>query len=225
MVGKMTSARSAAIAAILFAIVFVGSSMVLMGQVESGSMSAADFADKYDKAGGRATTIGAGYVALLGTALLGLFTVHLLGRLRTAEGGDAPLSRLAQLAAVMLATTWVVGTMAQVNVAGAIQFGDYDVPSPETAVFFSQFGTGIVLLGSMIAASALMALTAAVAFRSAAFPRWVAWLSAAAAVIVLFGPLFFPAIAFPIWLVALGIHLLRSGEAPSLAGSPSAVPA
>ncbi len=195
-----------------------------MGQV-TNDMSETDFLDTYDKGGGRAGILVTGYVALLATAFLGLFTVHLLARLRTAEGGDAPLSRLAQWAAVILTATWVVGVMAQVNVAGAIQFGDYDVPSPETAVFFSQFGTGLVLLGSMLAASALMALTAAVAFRSSAFPRWVAWLSLVTGVVVLFGPLFVPAVAFPVWLVALGIHLLRTGEQPSLAATQPAAAA
>jgi hypothetical protein len=216
---SITSARSAAIAAVLFAIIFVGSSMVLMGQVEN-DMSASDFADTYDETAGRMVILVTGYIALVSTALLGLFAVHLLARLRTAEGGDAPLSRLAQLAAVILAVTWVVGVGAQMNVAGAVQFGDYDVPSPETAAFFSQFGTGIVLLGSMLAASALMGLTATIAFRSAAFPRWVAWLSAVTAVLALFGAMFFPAIAFPVWLIALGVHFLRAGEQTNPVVSP-----
>lgn len=208
---NITSARWAAIGAFVFAVAFVATNLLLAGQVEE-NMSAKDFADTYDKAGGRAIIITAAYVGLVATAFLGLFIVHWLGRLRAAEGGDAPLTRLGELSAAAIIATWVVALFAQANVAAAIQFGGFDVPSPETAVFFSQFGTGLVLVGTMFSSAALMALTAMIAFRTGAFPRWLAWLSVVTAVVSLFGAFFIPALALPVWLVAVGVHTLRVGD-------------
>ncbi|MGI8925987.1 MAG: hypothetical protein ACR2HN_04985 [Tepidiformaceae bacterium] len=216
---SLSSARWAAIAAIVFAIIFVAATVVLTGQIWY-DITEDEYLDIYNDSTERAVIIATALVALLATAPLGIFLVHLLGRLRIAEGGEAPLTRMAQLAAAVIATTWVTANVAQANVAANITFGDYPTPSPELAQHFSGFGTGLVLLGTLFGASALMGLTATIAFRSGVFPRWLAWLSVVAAVLSLFGAAFYPALAFPVWLIAFGVHLLRRGEQPMMAAPP-----
>ena len=208
---RLLGARWAGASAIIFAVVFVAVFMYLVGQVFS-DMTAKEFSDTYDDSGTRVLIVAVAMLGVYATALLGLFLHHFLGRLRTAEGGEAPLSRLAGTAAMVVITTWIVATMAQANVAGAVQFGGFDVPSMETAAFFSQLGTAIVLIGTLAGAAALMALTAAIAFRTGVLPTWLAWLSVVTAVVSLFGAAFFPAIAFPVWLVAVGVWQIRATD-------------
>ena len=164
------------------------------------------------------------YKAHTDTILLGgwLFMIGCVGFVTFVAGLRSRLGNAAQLAVAGAAIGALSGMlMAAVDVAGGLDKKDID---PATAATFHH-AVDIFFVCAELAAILPLGVTAVVAWRTRALPRWWAAFSGLAAVVLLVGPIGWIALIFglPLWTLGTSlIVLLRRSEARLQAAAATA---
>ena len=76
--------------------------------------------------------------------------------------------------------------------------------------FGQSAGYGMILVGGMLFAATTIVAISFVSMRTAALPRWSAWLGYLCALVLLFAVVWLPQIALLVWVIAICIVLLRT---------------
>jgi hypothetical protein len=197
----MTSRRTA-LAAAAFVVTFV-TGLMLVNNPDTDA-TAATFTHYYSQSGNRLHLILSAAL-LSASALAWLVTV---AGLRERLGGG-PASRLATTAAAAAAALiGVAGTMLAV-IPAAMTFGSAPPPSTDVARFLPQAGYAALTLFAMPAAALSVTAVSMAALRTAALPRWLAYLGFAASLLLLASLEFFPMLVFVVWVAATAVVLAR----------------
>jgi hypothetical protein len=156
------------------------------------------------------------FLDMVGGMFMIVFAVRLWARLRDAEGAPGTLSAIA-LAGAVLSLAAAAGDKHVFYAMAALAGKGLD---PDVARGLVGISSGSFVVFSVYTAL-LTGGTSAVAFRTNALPRWVAWtgaLSAAGSVLTAAAPgtsltqALFP--LFPIWMLGTSIALLRRPMTP-----------
>lgn len=200
------SGRLAAASGVAFVMLMIAGFLVLdiPGHDDSDALVNAFYADT----GNRARVIVAAYL-LAGAGLAFLcFLAHLRSLLRIAEGEPGTLSALTFAGGVVfVATLFAAGAAQGPTYALSIDLYD-EPPSQLSRALIPHMGYGMLVYGLLAAAFAITSTSLAIV-RTAAFPRWLAWVGFAAAGLLLFGVFFLPMIALPLWVLAVSFALFR----------------
>jgi hypothetical protein len=186
--------------------------------------SGAEILDFYAKHSNRVGVIVGVYVLMFFGLFMLWFASGLRQRLRAAEGPDGRLANVAFGGALLCVGLIWVGAFALAAVPAGQSLGGAPLSNADVARFLPQMGFGLILLGGMFGAIALIDAASIVIYQTGVLPRWLAWLGFVCAVALLFGAVFLPMIALPIWLVATSIALRGSSSAEAQPAAPAAPP-
>lgn len=204
----MRSNRNAAIAGILFAVLYGAGIFMTAGQ----NITLSDGDDKvladWENANTGVTIAGA-YIFAASVLAFALFLAHLrtrcVARNRASELADAGV-----LLGVVAIVVMLIGFQGDVSLWVASRFnGNFD-PTADTIRAMASLAFSVVV----VAGAPTMALAVGLLsweMRTALAP-WVGWLGLVCALALLFAVFRFPLMALPIWTIATSIALLRSKE-------------
>ena len=116
------------------------------------------------------------YISTLSAFFLLWFAGSLRGHLRSSESGNRWISAIAFGGGVTSSVLIIFGSVAMQ--IGAARAGSANELGPNVTTLVYELYSASLGQGLPIAMAALMAATAAVAFRTRVFSRWVAWASA-----------------------------------------------
>jgi hypothetical protein len=204
----MATSRVAPFAGIAFVVLFVVAWFISQSpdSDDSSATIAAFYADE-DK---RVLMIVSAYLFIVAGLLFLWFLAGLRGRLRAAEGGDGTLSAFAFAAGIIFVGLLIAGALMLASVPAGISFGGADNPTNgETVNFIQSAGFGMILVGGMLSAAAMIVATSLLTLRTQVLPSWSAWLGFLAALALLFAVIWIPQIALVVWVIAISIVLLR----------------
>lgn len=215
------ASRAGAIAAILFAVLFVpGTMMALVPDLSEGAARVTDFY-------GTSSNLTSVMTSLYLLAVAGIAFLVFLGSLyrRLSWGHETGiLPTVALLTGVAFVATLFVFAAIQAAPSVSVKFGDTPPWNPDVAGVFPQLGFTLLLIPGALCAAAFLVATSLAALRSAALPRWLAYFGFAAAVILLAAVVFMPLQILPLWTLAAGVALLRDAPRPERARGASSVP-
>ena len=217
--------RLGAVCGILFAALFtVG--VMLPDHPNGEDATQAAVTAFYADSDNRVTVIVAMYVLMLaGIAFLG-FISSLYRGLREAEGASGSLAIVALAAGVVFVVMLNATGVAWATVAAGIEFGGNSLADIENPIWFGSLGDISLMIHGMFAAIVVIVATSALALRTAALPRWLAWTGFACAFLLIFSFVFMPMIALPVWAVATSVAMLKHPAAQSQrAAQPASVAA
>lgn len=204
----MMSNRTAAIAGILFAILYGAGIFMTAGQNIFLDHSDADVLADWENAT-RGITIAGAYLFTVAALPFALFLSHL--RARSVASGQAPgLAQAGVLLGVVALVVMATGFQCDVALWVASSFnGDFN-PSADAIRAMAALGFSVVVVvGAPIMGLAVGLLSWEM--RTGLAP-WVRWLGLFCGFALLFAVFRFPLMALPIWTVATSIALLRSAE-------------
>ena len=200
--------RVAPVAGLIFVVLFIAA-LILPGEVPGGADPDQDVISFYEDSGNRLKLMITGYLwTIAGIAFL-VFVSGLRERLSLAEGGTAPLSRLAFAGGVLMVAMLFVLVAADIAVPAGVAFQDEPVDAG-VARFMIHMGFAAFLLPGLFSAIVMIVSTSLLAMRTGALPTWVAWLGFVAAIVLLFGILFVTAIALMVWVLGVSAALFMS---------------
>jgi hypothetical protein len=203
----MSDSRLAGIAAIVFAVLFVGA-LMLPGETPAGEDPDDEVVDYYEDSANQRRLLASVYLMTIGSlALVVLATVQF-------RSGTTPAS-IARAMAYVAAAAFAIGSVALAAV-GAEALINEDTPiDAGVARFLPSLGFGTILVVGGLAASAMIAAISADWQKRGTMPNWLCWLGYVCAVILLAGVMFIPMIALIIWAIATGIVLLTRDTEPT----------
>jgi MFS family permease len=214
--------RIAALAGIGFVVLYVAAWFV--SQSPDSDDASAQIAAYYSDKDHRTLMIVSAYLFVAAGLLFLYFLAGLRARLLegATHAADAWGTFIVTAGAVFVGLL-VVGAMAIASVPASMSFGGADAPERGDLVTVIQSaGYGMILVGAMLSAAAMIAATSLLTLRTGTLPRWSAWLGLAAAVLLLFAVVWFPQIVLLIWVLAISVILLRQPTHPRVASLPSA---
>lgn len=182
------------------------------------------FAEFYAERDNRIAVIAGMYLLAIAGVCFLWFLVTLRRTLRRAEGELGSLTTVAVASGIVFVAILFAGGASMGVVATSMSLGGEPQPGPEVGRLFTQLGYTLILLFGMFAGAVLIVATSALAMRTGALPKWLAWAGFASAMLLLTGVVYVSAIALPLWVVAVSVVLLRHGEAVQPIGqaAPSA---
>jgi len=207
----MRSNRHAAVAGILFAVLYGAGIFMTAGQ----NIFLNDGDDKvladWENANTGVTVAGA-YIFTLSALAFVLFVLHL--RARCVAHGRAPeFANAGVLLGVIAIVVMAIGFQGDVSLWVASTFnGEFDPTADTIRAMASLAFSVVVIVGAPTMALAVGLLSWEM--RTALAP-WAGWLGLVCALALLFAILRFPLMALPIWTIATSIALLRSKELAS----------
>jgi hypothetical protein len=162
----------------------------------------------------RVWMIVAAYVLIAAAMLFLWFLSGLRSRLRAAEGDDGTLSTLAFAAGVVFVVLVSIGGLALASVPASMSFAENHVAvGADTIEILMSLGYGAILVGGMLSAAVMIFTISVLTLRTAALPRWSAWVGFLAAIALLFAVIWIPQIALLIWTLCVsGAMLARRAE-------------
>lgn len=188
-----------------------GVALTYLVGVDNPSWSDATILERLED-GGRQAAAGVGLPILAaGVALLLWFATGLRQVLDRMSGGD-PLAHAIVPAAALLGGLLITAVSLDVGSAFAA-LSDEFTPDPNTVRALGMAGQVLGLTG-LIGGAVLVAVTARIARKARALPRWAVWVSYAVVVLCLFG--FWSggmgSVAFALWMIGAVIGVLRTAR-------------
>jgi hypothetical protein len=204
--------RWLALAGVLSGILLVVG-LVLVSVIDNSESDATLLKDTLDSGNQTATVAGA-YVLAVAAVMLLCFGARLRSYLGAAEGGRETLAGLAFAATAVCAALVMVSGILIATIAGAVIFGSAPDPQNVDVVrFVPQAGFGVLFIGGMFAAIAMILSTSIITLRTGVLPAWFGWLGIVVSIALIFAaPLFFPAVALPVWLIVGGVLMMGRTE-------------
>ena len=218
-----TWSRSAPIAGIAFVVLYVVG-MIVAKTPDSGDPAETIAAYYPDSKSHRVWMIVSAYV-LIGAAMLFLwFLSGVRSRLRAAEGDDGTLSTFAFGAGVVFVGLLSVGALALASVPASMSFAENKIPTgADTIQLADSLGYGAILVGAMLSAAVMIFTISIATLRTAALPKWSAWVGILAAIALLFAVIWIPQIALLIWTLCVsGAMLARPAVSTQAVPTPTA---
>ena len=204
----MISNRTAAIAGILFAVLYGAGIFMTAGQNVTLSDGDAKVLADWENANTGLTIAGA-YIFAASVLAFALFLSHLRARCVARERASE-LAHAGVLLGVVAIVVMLIGFQGDVSLWVASTFnGDFDPTADTIRAMASLAFSVVVVVGAPTMALAVGILSWEM--RTALAP-WVGWLGLACAVALLFAVFRFPLMALPVWTIATSIALLRSKE-------------
>jgi hypothetical protein len=206
----MSKSWVAGLGAIAFVVLTIAASFIDNGP--GGTYKASDVA-KYLERGHRPAVFASAFVMLLGiTALL-----FLLARLREVIA-DARWSSVFWGLSVAGAGAFLAGWALHMAVPVAMAYGGESVKvAPPVAYVISEAGFLVLAAGAALIGVALLALVGA----GVELPRWVRGVTVVGAIGALAALAWFPFVLFFLWALVVGIWLIATRPAPSVAPIPA----
>jgi hypothetical protein len=170
----MTDTRWAALAGVLFVVLFIGG-LSLIGVSPETDAADSEWTEYLEDSGAHTRNIIGLYLWVIGGVLFVWFATHLRSVLRRADEGS-DLAAFGYASAVIFAAMLLVSGAATATVPGAIEFGDTRSPGIDIAKLFPQMGYGVLLIGGGFAAIGAILSASIVILRTGALPQWLAWL-------------------------------------------------
>lgn len=153
----------------------------------------------------------------IGVLLFIWFLGSLRSHLLAAERGDGRLANLAYGGGLVAAGIALLIPAA--DEVGALNKNDIDASGASVLHHFSD----AFFIATEYVLPILFFAVAIAAFRYAALPKWLAWLSVLIGVVLLIGPIGWAALIFatPIWTLIVSILIWRRAEKPATTGEPA----
>jgi MFS family permease len=212
--GDFMRSRTAALAGIAFVVLYVVAWFV--SKTPDSDASSAQIADYYSDRGNRILMIVSAYLFVVS----GLVFLHFITGIRArlvADARHAAEGTFVVAAGAVFVGLLMAGAMALAAVPASISFDSSSgtgVPTSGDVVSIIQSaGYGMILVGGMLSAAAMILAASLLIMRTRLLPGWTAWLGFAAAVVLLFAVVWVPQIALVIWVLALSIVMLRAPSA------------
>ncbi|MFD3405189.1 hypothetical protein ACFWUU_31175 [Kribbella sp. NPDC058693] len=204
--------RSGPIAGLAFVVLMVVGSM-LIGDVPLPDAPAQEITAYLADAGRHTTNLIGAYLWVLGAlAFLG-FLVRLRNELRRAEGGQGTVSNIAFGAGVAFSAVWMGAAAAYAAIPYAIALRGASVTDVDLVRVLPPLGRLALLLGGGFSGILVILAAAVVIFRTAVFPKWLAWLGIVASIALLFDVVYVNITPFWAWVgVASIVMLVRRGS-------------
>ncbi|CCH76485.1 conserved membrane hypothetical protein [Nostocoides japonicum T1-X7] len=199
----------AALAGVLFAVLFVWGFYLLDYQVDQ---SAADLTAFYSGAGGTAILLAGGYlVPFAGICFIWFLaaTRHRISQLTLRE--DALLATVQLSTGILFVASFYVAAAAAVaSVASVRLAGDDAVVDPALSGTMTAFGQAMLMIYGLRIAAVFMIATTTRAMRAGLFPRWFALVSYVAALVLMVALSYVRAVVLvlPIWVGAVSAVIL-----------------
>jgi hypothetical protein len=210
--------RAAGIAGLAFAVLFIGSLLLLRSQPDVGSTSA-EIKSWYLDRGDTIAIVGLYLGPFAGIAFLWFIAVM---RHRIGEREDQ------FFATVFLGSglLFVAMLFAAVAAAGApviaVKFQDAPLPSPDAVVLSRGLAYTFLYVFGVRVAAVFMIVVSTIALRTRTLPRWLVIAGFAIALVLLVGVSFFNLLVllFPFWVSAVSIIILARARVPHTTGEP-----
>lgn len=203
------------IAGLAFVVLMIVGSM-LIGDVPLPNAPAQEITDYLADSGRHTTNLIGAYLWVLGALTFLLFLVRLRDELRRAEGGQGTVSNLAFGAGVAFSAVWLGSAAAYAAVPYAIAWRGAPVMDIDLVRVLPALGRLALLLGGGFSGILLILAAAVVIFRTAVFPKWLAWLGIVASIALLFDVIYINITPFWAWVgVASVVMLVRRGTTTS----------
>jgi MFS family permease len=210
----MRTARAAPIAGLAFVVCYVVAWFI--SQSPDSDDSSATIAAYYADKDHRVLMIVSAYLFIVAGLLFLGFLAGVRARLRAGEGEDGALAAFSFAAGIVFVGLLCAGALTLAAVPAGISFGGAETPTDgQTVNFIQSAGFGMILVGGMLAAAAMIAATSLLTLRTNILPRWSAWLGFVAALALLFAVIWIPQIALLIWVIAISVVLLRAPSLPT----------
>ncbi len=205
----MRAGRTASLAGIAFIVVYVVA--WLIERSPNSDDPSSTVAAYYNEKSHRVLEIVSAYLFVVAAILFVCFVAALRERLRPAEGGEEVATSVAYGGALVSAGLLVAGAMALAAVPAGMSLGGIRAPAGGDIINFVQSaGYGMILVGGMFFAATTIAAISFASMRTAAMPRWSAWLGYVCAFVLLFSVVWLPQIALLVWVLAISIVLFRT---------------
>jgi hypothetical protein len=197
------------IAGLAFVVLMVVGSM-LIGDVPLPDAPAQEITEYLADSGRHTTNLIGAYFWVLGALSFLLFLVRLRNELRRAEGGQGTLSNLAFGAGVAFSAVWLGSAAAYAALPYSIALRGAQVTDIDLVRVLPAMGRLALLLGGGFSGALVLLAAAVVIFRTAVFPRWLAWLGIIASIALLFDVVYINITPFWAWVgVASVVMLVR----------------
>ena len=214
------SARTAAIAGILFAVLFTAG-LLLTGGLPS-DVSDQKAIDYYADSGNRAEVIIGGYCLILSMLCILPFLVHVRARL-AASPRSAAFAPIVFVSGLLFAAMGMAGAIAFMWLPAGVTFGNAPAPqSADLARLGPQLGFGLLLVAGGLSAAVAFGAAAIGAIRGHHGSAWLGWAGLVVAILQIADVAFIPLFLLALWVLVASAVLIRRGPAPAAA---AAVPA
>ncbi len=210
--------RAAGIAGLAFAVLFIGSLLLLRSQPDVGSTSA-EIKSWYLDRGDTIAVVGLYLGPLAGIAFLWFIAVmrHRIGAqedqfFATVFIGSGLLFVAMLFAAVAAASAPVI----------AVKFQDAPVPSPDVVVLSRGLAYTFLYVYAVRVAAVFMIVVSTIGLRTRTLPRWLVTVGYAIALVLLVSVSFFKLLVllFPLWVAAISIVILATARVTQTAREP-----
>jgi hypothetical protein len=205
----MRAVRTAPLAGVAFVVVYIAAWII--SRSPDSDDPAATIAAYYSEKSNRVLEVVSAYLFVAAAILFVCFVAGLRRRLRPAEGGEATATSVAYGGALVFAGLVVAGAMCIAAVPAGMALGGIRAPEGSDVINFVQSaGYGMILVGGMLFAAMTIVAVSLVSMRTAALPRWSAWLGYVCAFVLLFAVVWLPQIALLVWVLAISVVLFRT---------------
>jgi hypothetical protein len=206
---RLETPRSAAIAGLAFAVLFVMAVLLLRNQPSGGS-TAADIRDFYLRQNsGRIAVVGLYVVPFAGIAFLWFIAVirNLIG---TRE--DRFFATVFLGSGLLFVAMLFAGAAAAGALLAGVKFRDQPVPGPDTVLLVRSLGFAFLFVYAVRMAAVFMIVVSTIGMRLRIFPRWLVVAGYLAALVLLLNVSYIELIilVFPAWVAAVSILILRA---------------
>ncbi len=206
-------ARTAAVAGILFAILFA-LGLMMTGGLPS-DVSDQKVIDYYADSGNRVQAIIGGYCIVLSMLCVLPFLLHLREKLVSAPR-SAPFAPIVFLSGLLFAAMGMAAAMGFAWLPGGVTFGNApDLQNADLARLGPQLGFGLLMIAGGLSAAAAFGAAAIGAVRGHVGPAWLAWSGLIVAILQVVDFTFIPLLLLALWVLVSSIVLLLRGPAPA----------
>ena len=213
--------RAAGIAGLAFAVLFMGSLLLLRSQPYAGSTSA-EIKSWYLDRGDTVAIVGLYLTPFAGIAFLWFIAVI---RNRIGEREDQFFATVFLGSGLLFVAMLFAAAAAAGAPLIAVKFQDAPVPSPDAVVLSRGLAYTFLYVYGVRAAAVFMIVVSTIALQTRTLPRWLVTAGFAIALVLLVGVSFFNLLVllFPLWVAAVSIVILATARVPHTTREPAAV--
>jgi len=206
--------RSAGVAGLAFAVLFI-TSLVLLRHHPSGGSTAAEIRDFYlGRHAGSVALVGVYLAPFSGIAFLWFIAVirNLIGNREDRFFATVFLGSGLLFVAMLFIAAGVGGALLT-----AVKFQDEPVPSADTVLAIRSLAFGFLFIYAMRMAAVFMIVVSTIGMRLGVFPRWLVVAGYAAALVLILNVSYSEALVlvFPVWVAAVSGVILATSRSPS----------
>jgi hypothetical protein len=205
--------RAAGVAGLAFAVLFIGSLLLLRSQPGAGS-TANEVATWYLHRSGKVGIVGLYLAPFAGIAILWFVAV-----IRNRIGGweDQFFATVFLGSGILFVAMLFAAAAAAGAPLVAVKFQGAPVPSPDMVVFSRGLAYTFLYIYGVRAAAVFTIVVSTIGLRTRTLPRWLVLTGYAIAVVLLLSVSLFKLLVllFPLWVAAVSVVILLSDQGPT----------